>query len=71
MKKIPVVAVAAAIVVSAAVLAQPGGFGGFNQRMQQVLAEPFVGLTSDGEVETGLAHLKHVEIPEYSCHPFV
>ena len=38
-----------------AVLAQPGGFG---QRMQQVLAEPFVGLTADGTVETGLFELE-------------
>ena len=41
-------------VIATAALAQPGGFGGFNQRMQAVLAEPFVGLTDDGTVETGL-----------------
>ena len=41
-------------VIATAALAQPGGFGGFNQRMQAVLAEPFVGLTDNGTVETGL-----------------
>jgi hypothetical protein len=40
--------------VATIALAQPGGFGGFNQRMQAVLAEPFVGLTADGNVESGL-----------------
>jgi hypothetical protein len=44
-----------AAVVTTAVLAQPGGF---NQRMQAVLAEPFVGLTSDGTPETGLFELE-------------
>jgi len=42
------------LVVAAGALAQPGGFGGFAQRMQQVLAQPFVGLTADGTVEAGL-----------------
>jgi hypothetical protein len=37
--------------ITAIALAQPGGF---NQRMQAVLAEPFVGLTADGNVEGGL-----------------
>ena len=46
------------------VLAQPpagggfGGAGGFGQRMQAVLAEPFVGLTADGTVESGLFELE-------------
>jgi len=40
--------------IATIVLAQPGGPGGFNQRMQAVLAEPFVGLTSDGTVEPDL-----------------
>ena len=45
--------------IGAVALAQPGGFGGgFGQRMQQALADPFVGLTSDGEVETGLYSLE-------------
>ena len=45
--------------VGAVALAQPGGFGGgFGQRMQQFLGEPFVGVTSDGEVETGLYSLQ-------------
>lgn len=43
------------LVVAAAALAQPGGFG---QRMQQVLAQPFTGLTSDGEIESGLFSLE-------------
>jgi hypothetical protein len=43
----------AVAVTAAAALAQPGGFG-FAQRMQQVLSEPFVGLTADGEIESGL-----------------
>ncbi|MDX1561784.1 MAG: DUF3500 domain-containing protein [Gammaproteobacteria bacterium] len=46
-------------VAATVVLAQPGGFaGGFAQRMQAVLAEPFVGLTADGEVEQGLYSLE-------------
>jgi hypothetical protein len=43
--------------IATVALAQPGGFGGFNQRMQAVLAEPFVGLTADGHVEGGLFEL--------------
>jgi hypothetical protein len=42
-------------VVATAVLAQPGGF---NQRMQAVLAEPFVGLSATGTPEAGLFELK-------------
>jgi hypothetical protein len=45
---------AGAAIVTTAVLAQPGGFA---QRMQSVLAEPFVGLTADGTKETGLFEL--------------
>ena len=44
-----------AAVITTAVLAQPGGF---NQRMQAVLAEPFVGLTSNGAVQSGLFELE-------------
>ena len=40
--------------VAVLAVAQPGGFA---QRMQAVLAEPFVGLTADGSVETGLFQL--------------
>jgi hypothetical protein len=47
----------AAAVITTAALAQPGGRGGFGQRMQAVLAEPFVGLTADGTPETGLFEL--------------
>ena len=54
MSRIGWIAVAAVTVAGGAALAQPGGFGGFGQRMQAVLAEPFVGLTADGTVETGL-----------------
>jgi hypothetical protein len=45
----------AAVVGGATALAQPGGFG---QRMQQVLAQPFVGLTAAGPVEAGLYALE-------------
>jgi hypothetical protein len=44
-----------AAVIGTIALAQPGGFA---QRMQAVLAEPFVGLTADGTVETGLYALE-------------
>ncbi|HUF74362.1 MAG TPA: DUF3500 domain-containing protein [Gammaproteobacteria bacterium] len=44
-----------AAVIGTIALAQPGGFA---QRMQAALAEPFVGLTADGTVETGLYALK-------------
>jgi hypothetical protein len=40
-------------------LAQPGGFA---QRMQAVLAEPFVGLTADGDIETGLYTLEETGV---------
>jgi hypothetical protein len=54
--------VAATALVGTLVLAQPpggpGGPGGFGQRMQAVLAEPFVGLTTDGTAETGLFKLE-------------
>ena len=50
--------------VGSLVLAQPpagqggfGGRGGFGRNMQAVLAEPFVGLTADGTVESGLYEL--------------
>ena len=43
-----------AALIATITLAQQGGFG---QRMQAVLAEPFVGLTADGTVETGLYSL--------------
>lgn len=48
----------AAAAITAIALAQPGGRGGFGQRMQSVLAEPFIGLTADGTVETGLFALE-------------
>ena len=41
--------------MTTAVLAQRGGFA---QRMQAVLAEPFVGLTTDGSVQPGLFELE-------------
>jgi hypothetical protein len=42
-------------VITGIAFAQPGGF---NQRMRDVLAEPFVGLTADGTVESGLYSLE-------------
>jgi len=48
------IAAVLAAVAATAVVAQPGGFG---QRMQAVLAEPFVGLTADGTPEPGLFEL--------------
>jgi hypothetical protein len=53
------IAAALAAIVTTAVLAQPGGF---NQRMQAVLAEPFVGLTADGTPEAGLFDLEKTGI---------
>jgi hypothetical protein len=54
--------VTATALIGTFVLAQPpggpGGPGGFGQRMQAVLAEPFVGLTTDGSIETGLFELE-------------
>ena len=61
---------AASALIGTLVLAQPpagqGGFGGpggpgrggFGRNMQAVLAEPFVGLTADGTVESGLYELE-------------
>lgn len=57
MRKLGSITAAMAALMATLVLAQPGGPGGFNQRMQSVLAEPFVGLTADGTVETGLFEL--------------
>ena len=57
-KKIIGIAGLAAVVTTIA-LAQPGGFAA---RMQQVLAEPFVGLTADGTVETGLFSLEQTGV---------
>jgi hypothetical protein len=45
---------AGTLIVTAAALAQPGRFGGFGQRMESALAEPFIGLTAKGSVESGL-----------------
>jgi len=43
------------VLAAATVVGQPGGF---NQRMQAALAEPFVGLTADGTPEAGLFRLE-------------
>lgn len=59
MKSLFTAAAAAAVIAGAAALAQPGGFA---QRMQQVLAEPFVGLTADGEPETGLYAIEPTDV---------
>jgi len=55
-KKITALALATAV-AGAAALAQPGGFGGFG-RGGQALSQPFVGLTADGGIETGLFELE-------------
>ena len=49
----------ATALIATLTLAQPGGFA---QRMQAVLAEPFVGLTTDGDVETGLYTLEETGV---------
>jgi hypothetical protein len=53
-RRIGISLAAITLIGGAAAFAQPGGFGGFGQRMQQVLAEPFIGLTADGSIEAGL-----------------
>jgi hypothetical protein len=50
-----VMGVVTGAVIGTIALAQPGGFA---QRMQATLGEPFIGLTADGMVETGLFELQ-------------
>lgn len=57
MKRRIILAATAFGIAAAAALAQPGGFG-FAQRMQQSLSQPFVGLTANGEAESGLFSLE-------------
>ena len=49
----------ATALIATLALAQPGGFA---QRMQAVLAEPFVGLTAEGDIETGLYTLEETGV---------
>jgi hypothetical protein len=58
MKKAGYSFAAVALVAGGVAFAQPGGFGGFGQRMRQVLAEPFVGLTAKGSVEPDLYRIE-------------
>jgi Protein of unknown function (DUF3500) len=66
-KSIAIAGVAAAAITAIA-LAQPGGRGGFGQRMQSVLAEPFVGLTADGTPEAGLFTLEQTGVDTDDVH---